>query len=325
MTCDSRTPNQSPSGDIINNIKCDLADNNIAAISAADIRENMEDIVYSINRIVASGDTQTEFPFFNAVAATTVGGGSGMFVPYSGISFPNSPVESERTKLQTRPWLGPGGINHDELSDRNTSNDAHTQYLPIDGTRQMSDNLPMGANWINSSGAVNGDSDDNGLFFKYNSPTVGDDVIVGTSGHLKFNKDQSSTDSFHGLAKCWLRFDTTTNPPTIEGYHNIVKIHKEDTGKFHITFTSGTFADNNYVAVGNSNANSDNDPADFDINSVGIVARSGDDGNTLRGCSFYTKKDTNTYVDAKVNDFVAYGLEPGSESGIPTPTSTTDV
>tara|TARA_B100002019_G_C21261687_1_gene597103 strand:+ start:1446 stop:2423 length:978 start_codon:yes stop_codon:yes gene_type:complete len=325
MTCDSRTPNQSPSGDIINNIKCDLADNNIAAISAADIRENMEDIVYSINRIVASGDTQTEFPFFNAVAATTVGGGSGMFVPYSGISFPNSPVESERTKLQTRPWLGPGGINHDELSDRNTSNDAHTQYLPIDGTRQMSDNLPMGANWINSSGAVNGDSDDNGLQFKYNSPTVGDDVIVGTSGHLKFNKDQSSTDSFHGLAKCWLRFDATTNPPTIEGYHNIVKIHKEDTGKFHITFTSGTFADNNYVAVGNSNANSDNDPADFDINSVGIVARSGDDGNTLRGCSFYTKKDTNTYVDAKVNDFVAYGLEPGSESGIPTPTSTTDV
>ena len=272
MTCDSRTPNQSPSGDIINNIKCDLADNNIAAISAADIRENMEDIVYSINRIVASGDTQTEFPFFNAVAATTVGGGSGMFVPYSGISFPNSPVESERTKLQTRPWLGPGGINHDELSDRNTSNDAHTQYLPIDGTRQMSDNLPMGANWINSSGAVNGDSDDNGLFFKYNSPTVGDDVIVGTSGHLKFNKDQSSTDSFHGLAKCWLRFDATTNPPTIEGYHNIVKIHKEDTGKFHITFTSGTFADNNYVAVGNSNANSDNDPADFDINSVGIAS-----------------------------------------------------
>lgn len=325
MTCDSRTPNQSPSGDIINNIKCDLADNNIAAISAADIRENMEDIVYSINRIVASGDTQTEFPFFNAVAATTVGGGSGTFVPHSGISFPNSPVESERTKLQTRPWLGPGGINHDELSDRNTSNDAHTQYLPIDGTRQMSDNLPMGANWINSSGAVNGDSDDNGLQFKYNSPTVGDDVIVGTSGHLKFNKDQSSTDSFHGLAKCWLRFDATTNPPTIEGYHNIEKIHKEDTGKFHITFTSGTFADNNYVAVGNSNANSDNDPADFDINSVGIVARSGDDSITLRGCSFYTKKDTNTYVDAKVNDFVAYGLEPGSESGIPTPISTTDV
>ena len=63
MTCDSRTPNQSSSGTIINNIKCDLADNNIAAISAADIRENMEDVVYSINRIVASGDTEVEFPF----------------------------------------------------------------------------------------------------------------------------------------------------------------------------------------------------------------------------------------------------------------------
>jgi hypothetical protein len=319
MTCDSRTPNQSSSGTIINNIKCDLADNNIAAISAADIRENMEDVVYSINRIVASGDTEVEFPFFKAVKASRSAGGSGMFIPESGISFPNSPVESERTKLQVRPWLGPGGINHDELADRNTSNNAHTQYLPVDGTRQMSNDLPMGANWINSSGAVYGDSNDNGLQFVYNSPTVGDDVVVGTSGHLKFNKDKSSTDSFHGVAKCWLRFDATTNPPTILGYHNISGIHKEDTGKFHITFTSGIFNDSNWVGVGHTNAQSDDDPADFDINSVGIVARSG------VGCTFFTKKDTNTYVDAKVNDFVAYGLEPGSESGIPTPTSTTAV
>ena len=106
-------------------------------------------------------------------------------------------------------------------------------------------------------------------------------LLLEPLGILNSIKDKSSTDSFHGVAKCWLRFDATTNPPTILGYHNISGIHKEDTGKFHITFTSGIFNDSNWVGVGHTNAQSDDDPADFDINSVGIVARSG------VGCTFF--------------------------------------
>lgn len=322
MTCDSRTPNQLPSGDIINSIKCDLADNNIAAISAADIRENMEDIVYSINRIVASGDTESEFPFFNAVRATKING-SGSFIAESGVSFPFSPVASERTLLQTRPWLGPNGINHDELADRNTSNDAHTQYLPVDGTRQMSDNLPMGANWINSSGAVYGDSDDNGIKFVYNSPEVGDDVLVGTSGALRFNKDQTQVTSFAGVAKAWLHFQGSGTAavgeegPIIESYHNIDALHKIDEGKYRITFTSGTFANNQYAAFGQSNARSTlASPEDFDRNSVGLVERAGDDGTELRSITFVCLNEQGQYVDGEACSFMAFGFGPMEESGV---------
>ena len=323
MTCDPRTPSQLPSGDLINSIKCDLADNNIAAISAADIRENMEDVVFSINRIVASGDTEDEFPFFNAVKATKVNGGSGIFIAESGLSFPFGPVEAEKTLLQTRPWLGPGGINHDELADRNTSNDAHTQYLPVDGTRQMSDNLPMGANWINSSGAVNGDSDDNGLKFVYNSPEVGDDVLVGTSGALKFNLDQTQVTSFAGVAKAWLHFQGSGTPavgeenPIIESYHNIDALHKIDEGKYRITFTSGTFANNQYAAFGHSNARSTiASPEDFDRNSVGLVERDGDDGVELRSITFVVLNEQGQYVDGETCSFMAFGFGPMEESGV---------
>lgn len=323
MTCDSRVPNQIGSGDLINSIKCDLADNNIAAISAADIRENLEDVVYSINRIVASGDTEDEFPFFNAVKASKKVGGSGMFIAESGLSFPFTDVVAERTKIQTRPWLGPGGINHDELADRNTSNDAHTQYLPVDGTRQMSDNLPMGANWINSSGAVNGDSDDNGLKFVYNSPEVGDDVLVGTSGALKFNLDQTQVTSFAGVAKAWLHFQGSGTAavgdegPIIESYHNIDALHKIDEGKYRITFTSGTFANNQYAAFGQSNARSTlASLEDFDRNTVGLVERDGDDGTELRSITFAVLNEQGQYVDGEACSFMAFGFGPMEESGV---------
>lgn len=327
MTCDSRVPSQLGSGDIINSIKCDLADNNAGLISAADIRENMEDLAFSVNRIVASGDTETEFPFFNAVKATTAAGGSGMFIPESGISFPNSPVESERTQLQVRPWLGPGGITHDELSSRNSSDDSHTQYLPRTGSKKMQGNLGMDDNWINSSGSVlDGGSpysyDDRGLKFvsvvdsdtnyKY------DDIEIGTSGSLKFNKDLSSTDSFHGVAKAWLRFDASENPPVVLGYHNISGIEKTDVGKYTITFTSGTFMNNYYVAIANANARSSaSNGDDYDLNTVGCFYRTGDDGTTLRTISYHIQKDDNSFVDAEVCDLVCYGFEPGSRSGTP--------
>ena len=323
MTCDSRTPNQFTSGDIINSIKCDLSDNNIAAISAADVRENMEDIVYSINRIVASGDTEVEFPFFNAVKASIVAGGSGMFIAESGLLFPYSPVTDERALLQTRPWLGPGGINHDELSDRNTSNNAHTQYLTVDGTRAMSDNLPMGSNWINASGASDGSldpKDNRGIKFEYAGDH--DDILLGSGAALKFYKDKTQVESFAGVAKAWVQFQgsgTASAPNAIvESYHNIDSLHKIDEGKYRITFKEGTFQNNNYAAFGQSNARSTlSDAVDFDRNTVGLVERTGDDNPTLRAITFVCLNEQGQYVDGESCSFVAFGYGPSEESGVP--------
>ncbi len=306
------------SGDLIASISSDLADNNAGLISAEDVRHNLEDTAFSINRIVASGDTDVEFPFFNDVRAKKVGSDGGLFIPESGLKFPNSPVDS--TSVQTDPWLGPQGIQHNDLAGL-TSADPHTQYIPINGTRALTGNFAAADKWINSSGVVNGDSNDNGIKFVYNSPTVGDDVVVGTSGNLKFNKDQSSTDSFHGVAKAWLNFDGSgTSPPhdpVIRSYHNVHSLERIAKGTFKVTFTSGTFLDNNYVAIGTSNGEGTSGTYDtIDVNSVGILLREGDDGSALRSLHFTVKTDDNDNVNAKINDLVCYGLEPGSESGV---------
>ena len=313
-------PTMKSSGDLIASISTDLADNNAGLISAEDVRHNMEDIAFSINKIVASGDTEIAFPFYKAVKASKAAGGSGMFIPESGISFPNSPVESERTKLQVRPWLGPEGIQHNELASL-TAGDPHTQYIPINGSRSLTGNFSAANKWINSSGTVNGDSNDNGIAFVYNSPTVGDDILIGTSGSLKFNKDQSSVDSFHGVAKAWLNFDgsgaSPPHDPVIRSYHNIHSLQRIAKGTFKITFTSGTFMDNNYVAIGTSNGEGTSGTYDtIDVNTVGILLREGDDGTALRSLHFTVKTDDNDNVNAKINELVCYGLEPGSESGV---------
>ena len=50
----------------------------------------------------------------------------------------------------------------------------------------------------------------------------------------------------------------------------------------------------------------------FDVNTVGIVSRIGDDASSLRSCTFYVKSDDNEYVDAALNDLVIYGLGSGT-------------
>lgn len=313
-------PTMKSSGDLIASISTDLADNNAGLISAEDVRHNMEDTAFSINRIVASGDTETEFPFYNNVTISNAHTGKGKLFVESGIVFPNTPEVSERTKHQIRPWLGPDGIQHNDLAGL-TAGDPHTQYIPINGSRELTGNFAAGDKWINSSGTVNGDSTDNGLQFKYNSPTVGDDVCVGTSGHLKFNKDNSSVDSFHGVAKAWLNFDgsgtAAPHDPVIRSYHNIHSLQRIAKGTFKITFTSGTFLDNNYVAIGSSNGEGGSGTFDsIDVNTVGILLREGDDGTALRSLHFTVKTDDNDNVNAKINELVCFGLEPGSNSGV---------
>ena len=52
-------PTMKSSGDLINSISADLADNNAGLISAEDVRHNMEDIAFSIN---VDRDWETKYP-----------------------------------------------------------------------------------------------------------------------------------------------------------------------------------------------------------------------------------------------------------------------
>lgn len=310
-------PTMKNSGDLITSISTDLADNNAGLISAEDVRHNMEDIAFSINKVVASGDTDVEFPFFNDVRAKKIASDGGLFIPESGLKFPNSPVDN--TSIQTDPWLGPGNIQHNDLAGL-TAGDSHTQYLNINGTRAMTGNLALQSNWINSSGEVNGSSEDNGIAFVYNSPEVGDDVLIGTSGNIKFNKDSSATDSFHGVAKAWVSFSGGA-PPSVNGYHNVSGIQRITQGTYKITFTSGIFDNNNYVAIGNSNGLGDKTTySSMEPNSVGLLLREGDDGTSLRSIHFRVEQDDGDLVDAAQNDLVVYAMNPGSQMIGPAPT-----
>lgn len=310
-------PTMKSSGDLITSINTDLADNNAGLISAEDVRHNMEDIAYSINRIVASGDTDVEFPFYNNVRARKIGSDGGVFVPESGLIFPNSPVDP--VNIQTDPWLGPGNIQHNDLAGL-TAGDPHSQYLNVNGTRAMAGNLSLDENWINSSGEVNGNSDDNGIKFVYNGPDLGDDILIGTSGNIEFNKDQSAVDSFHGVAKAWISFSGGA-PPEVYGYYNVSGIRRESQGTYKIYFTSGTFDNNNYVAIANSNGLGDKTTeASMEPNTVGLLRREGDDGTALRSIYFRVEQDDGDLVDAAQNDLVVYAMNPGSQMIGPTPT-----
>jgi hypothetical protein len=300
------------SGDILANIATDLADNNAGLISAADVRNNMEDTVFSINRIIASGDTNLQYPFFNDVRAKhdETEGTGGTFFAESGIIFPNSPVSTER---QIEPFLGIGNLQHDNLAGL-ADGDPHTQYVPISGVksgRVMTGNLGIGNNWIGASGNSH-------IGFKF-APNGFDGEDILTSGDLVF-ADNSRISTGFSSAKAWLNFDASgvgTSEPVIRSWHNVSGITKNEIGKFTITFNSGVFANNNYVAFGTSNGTTtSSSKEDMSVNTVSCVIRTGNDDNDgLRTCTFVIQNKGEEYVDGKINDFVAYGYEPTAISG----------
>jgi len=300
------------SGDILTNIATDLSDNNAGLISAADVRNNLEDAVFSINSIVASGDTDVVYPFFNDVRVKHLGGTGGRVIAESGISFPNSPWNAG--SLQIQPFLGVQNLQHNDLAGL-TDGDPHTQYLNISGhlasSNVMAGNLQLGNEWIGASGNDN-------VGFKFAPNGDGTETIL-TSGTIKFN-DNSKISSGFGVAKAWLNFDGSGvgNIPVVNSYHNIYQVEKVEKGKFIITFASGTFLDNNYVAIGTSTSRSNTAASaeDFDINTVACVLRQGDDTSTLRTITYNVLNHTNSeFIDGEINDFVAYGFEPGALSG----------
>lgn len=295
-------------------ILTDLADNNAGAISAEDVRHNMVDIVDSINTIVSSGDFDATNPFMRNVRI------KGEIIPESGVRFPYG----ANGGLQTEAYPGVGETDHNALKNLNVG-DPHLQYLPMSGVRTMLKNFGLGNNWINSSGNSQIISSDNrGLKFTYRNSTIeeihiGSGTVTGSGSLFIFDNDNSTMSTAKGVAKAWLNFDASgvNGSPVINSYYNIRQLEKTAIGKFKVTFTSGTFGDNNYVAIGSSNARtSKGSREDFDINTVGIVLREGNDSSSLRSATFCILNDAGEFVDAEINDLVVYGRGPNESSGV---------
>jgi len=289
---------------LINKANIDLADNNAGSISAQDIRENITDFCYSTNLLVGSGDHDVEFPFVNNVRASKITG-NGFFIAESGINFPNSPGAVN----QYEAYPGAANIEHDQLKNRHVSIDAHRQYLAVNGTRPMEENLPMGANWINSSGAS---FDNRGLKFEY-TPS-GDNIKVGAGSQFVFS-DNSKMASARGIAKAWMIFDGsgtgTYGTPVVKAYHNIESVQYLDPGKYKVILPSGAVKNANCVAIGTSNSRTTAaSQEDFDRNTVGITQRS-IDGQGRLNLTFLVLNDAGQYVDAELNELIVYGNDAG--------------
>ena len=261
------------SGDLLASISADLANNNAGLISAEDVRHNMEDIAFSINHIVASGDTDVKYPFFNDVRFKHLGtpGVGGRVIAESGVLFPNSP--NSPGTLQREAYPGKGQIPHGDLKEL-TIGDPHTQYVPIGGwttaNRQMTGNLALGNQWIGASG-----DDHRGIKFAA-LDNGNDEVDILVSGDFVFD-DNSKISTGFSAAKAWLNFDASgvgTSSPVINSWYNVSGIVKNAVGKFTITFDSGVFANNHYVAIGTSNATTTSgSKEDMDVNTVACVVR----------------------------------------------------
>jgi hypothetical protein len=299
---------------IKSNIQSELSDNNAGLISAYDVRHNMEDIVDSINQIVASGNFDSATPFTGSnVRAKIVNGQYGSFVVESGIIFPNG-----GNTVQYQAYPGPSGIQHNSL-DGLSNGDPHTQYININGVRTMDNNFGLKNHWLNSSGnSTVVSSTGRGISFEHVSG-IAENVKIGSQTKLVFTTDNSSMESAKGIAKAWINFNASGNIEVRDSY-NIKQIERVSgsPGKFKITFTSGTLENNNYVALGHSNARNDFDEGeDFDRNTVGLVRRIGDDAVSLRSITFYVLNPEGNYVDAAVNDLVVFGRSKGATSGTP--------
>lgn len=291
--------------ELTTNINNDLADNNAGLISAADIRNNMLDIVDSINQVVASGNFDATTPFSpNDVRAkinTSLNTG-GMFIAESGLYFPNR--TDTNSGYQYEPYPGPENIDHNTLSNLTVGN-PHTQYMSVNGLNKAVANMPFGTEWINSSGALVGapNTDNRGLRFEYTDTSVSGEIIhVGSNSTLKFDVDGSHAITGKGFAQAWISFVGTSGNISINSSYNISGVQHIDNGQYKVYFNPLTFSDGNYVAIGNSNGRDGSGSAeDFEINTVGLVDRTKD------YVTFYVIDDDNDYVNGAVNDLVIFG------------------
>lgn len=313
-------PTMKSSGDLIASISTDMADNNAGLISAEDVRHNMEDVAYSINRIVASGDTMTEFPFYNNIrarctdfATTAELSGTGIFIAESGIQFPN-----HNSTIQIEPFLGVSSLDHGSMAG--LGDDDHPHYYNITGVsvanNVLQGNVPVGhSNWINASGYDN-------TGFRFVPVGPGQDQEIYTSGTLRFG-DGGSIPNAKGHAKAFVRFDGNNGASDVDiyTYHNVSGVGKVGAGKYEIHFNSGVFDNPNYIlAVATANGTTASGSLeDMDVNTATCVLRGPIGGNDHRQLATLAVQDeASQYVDAKLIDVVFFGLEPGESSGVDT-------
>tara|TARA_B100001778_G_scaffold18086_2_gene13596 strand:+ start:3180 stop:4157 length:978 start_codon:yes stop_codon:yes gene_type:complete len=305
-------------------IEDSLANNNAGLITASDVRERMVDIVESVELIVSSGQFNTTYPFqgnIRIAASSPASTTSGSLIVESGVQFPNN-SENGVTK-QTVAYPGNAGVSHNSLADL-TTGDVHTQYTPINGSRELTGNFGTDAFWINSSGnndISNSSSTANnrGLQFTHSgtSPNDVEVVHVGSKSTVEFDGDNSTMDTAKGVARAWINFDG--NAMTVRSSHNISELEKISQGKFKISFTEA-FPDTNYVAIGFSNAVAGDGTStadDFQICTVGIVERA---AGFLK---FHVKSDDHDYVNAHMNDLIVFGRNSSDDTAESTPTITT--
>jgi len=280
---------------LLDTIEANIADNNAGSISAADIRNPMSDLTYSINSIVGSGDHNTGFPFVNNVRAKKTGGANGFFIAEGGVNFPNGGGD------QTLAYPGPSGIDHNDLLNRNNI-DSHPGFLDLGGTRSMTGNLKMNGNYVSASGSL---TPTRGLKFEY-LPS-GDKITVGENTSLNF-QDGSQMKSGRGLAKAWINFDASSGV-VVNSYHNVHSIERVATGKFKLTIPSGVLKNQHCVVFGHSNSRDAAGTAeDFDRNYIGLVDRTFTGSGTVV-INFQVLNEASQYVNAEINDMVVFGYD----------------
>ena len=308
-------------GTLLYDISNQLPDNNAGQISAKDVRETIFNLAESIPYVIASGDWDVANKEFisdirlcrNTVDSITEGG---TLIVQSGIVFEDN-GNPDGTALQTRPYLGPTGISHSELKDlTGTSNDHHTQYLLVAGTRSMAGDLGMGSNFIKYNNESTGDVG-HGINFEY--VDANEEVLhVGSKTHIEFDVDTSTITTGRSTSQAWVNFNSVSgvaeaNTVTVRSSYNISSVRRvteggiPQAGKFRIYFTPGTFdiADD-ICAIGTSNARQSNaSGGDFDQNTAVCVER------TAEYVTFYVQDDTNAFRDAEVNDIMIFGNPSG--------------
>ena len=286
-------------GTLKHGIVQDLADNNAGQISAQDVRQNMVDIADCIVPHAASGDYAT-YPFNNGAVNF-----NNLVVAKSGIKFDNAfntGLEAHQ-KIQTQPYLGVTGINHNQLSSI-TVGDYHSQYVSRSGCRLLTGNLGTGAEFINSSGAAVGVPggvtayDNCGIYFSGLRPAV--------STILMFDVDQSKMDSAKSTALAWVNFDGTSGNLAARSSYNITALEASGNGTYKIYFKDKLFDNTNYVAIAHANGTAGSASArDMDIVNAAVVTRTAD------YLTVAVQNDANAYIDCKLVDVVVYGVQSG--------------
>lgn len=307
-----------PAGTLHTEIGENLANNNSGDITAEDVRESIRDVLDSIPYIVAHANFNTTNAFQGNVRAELVGGAEGLFIAESGVQFPSLGAgdAANNFNIQTVPYPGNENVDHNLLANL-ANGDEHTQYLNVNGQREMAGNLGLGSYWVNSEGNDgNNTSSNKGLRFQPDPDDGTVEVVhVGSQSSVTFDADGSEVDSAKGIAKAWVNFSSTGGVITYRASYNIQSITYISPGQYTVQFKNPIPVP--YVAIGMSNARSNigNEPYDktnFDLNSVGVVDRN---ENYVSFCVINsTSGQANAFVDAEINDLVIFGLSNDNET-----------